>query len=235
MEMKPRLGMEMRQHLVITQKVQLMLKFLQIPTLELQQTLHQEILTNPVLELEEEDPIVDEAPKEETSAETPAPAAAEDEYAQASKSEEEPQEPDWSEFYHEEYDNSFTKGETEETEFLEKVPVAGSTMQEVLLEELRLLVHGEEEEELAEYIVGMLDERGYLVITDEEIAKETGADPETIRSVVTKLQSCDPPGMGARDLRECLLLQLKAKGQEGTLAWRVVGQPEAGRRLAAIV
>jgi RNA polymerase sigma-54 factor len=224
MEMKPRLGMEMRQHLVITQKVQLMLKFLQIPTLELQQVLHQEILTNPVLELEEEDAIVDEAPKEEPgTAETPAPAM-DDEYAEAAKTEQEPEEPDWSEFYHEEYDSSFTRGETEETEFLEKVPVAGATMQESLLEQLRLSVTGEKEEVLAEYIIGMLDERGYLLASDEEIANATEASLEEVRVMIAKLQACEPPGIGARDLRECLLLQLRAKGTEGSLAWRILDE-----------
>lgn len=220
MEMKPGLRMEMRHQLVITQKVQLMLKFLQIPTLELQQVLHQEILTNPVLELEEEDPIVDEQPREETEG-TPAATEAEHTAAEA-KSEEEPAEPDWSEFMHEEYDPSFTRGETEETEFLEKVPVAGTTLQEALREQLRLVVHGEREEELVEYLIGMIDDRGYLVATDEEIAQETGATPEEVAALVAKLQSCDPPGIGARDLRECLLLQLRAKGQQGSLAWRIL-------------
>ncbi len=224
MEMRPRLGMEMRQHLVITQKVQLMLKFLQIPTLELQQVLHQEILTNPVLELEEEDAIVDEAPKEEAgSAETPSPAV-DDQYSEASKTEKEPEEPDWSEFYHEEYDTSFTRGETEETEFLEKVPVAGATMQESLLEQLRLDLDGEKEEVLAEYIIGMLDERGYLLASDEEIARATESTIEEVRTMVVKLQTCEPPGIGARDLRECLLLQLRAKGQEGSVAWRILDE-----------
>jgi RNA polymerase sigma-54 factor len=225
MEMKPRLGMEMRQHLVITQKVQLMLKFLQIPTLELQQVLHQEILTNPVLELEEEDPIVDEKPVEQSAtAESPVSPETGDEYVAPSKSEEEPEESDWSEFYHDDYDSSFTKGETEETDFLEKVPVQGTSLQESLREQLRLLVHGEREEKISEYLLGSIDERGYLTATDEEIARETEADLDTVRSLIQRLQSCDPPGVGARDLRECLLLQLKAKGQEGGLAWRILDE-----------
>lgn len=225
MEMKPRLGMEMRQHLVITQKVQLMLKFLQIPTLELQQVLHQEILTNPVLELEEEDPIVDEKPTDETpQGEAPPATEAPDEYATASKSETEPQEPDWSEFYHEEYDTSFTRGETEESEFLEKVPVQGTSLQEMLREQLRLMVSGEKEEQIAEYLIGSIDERGYLSASDEEIARETGSTPEEVHAIVLKLQSCDPPGIGARDLRECLLIQLRSKGEEGGLAWKIIDE-----------
>lgn len=222
MDMKPRLGLEMRQHLVITQKVQLMLKFLQIPTLELQQVLHQEILTNPVLELEEEDPIVDEAPKE--GPEETTPPVQEDDYAQASKAEEEPQEPDWSDFYDSDYDDVAAKGEKEESEFLEKVPVAGTTMQESVLDQLRLLLHGEAEDQLAEYLVGMLDERGYLTATNEEIAKDTGLTIEAVADLVAKLQSCEPPGIGARDLRECLMLQLRARGEEGSLAYRILDE-----------
>ncbi len=218
MEMKPRLEIGMRQQLVITQKVQLMLKFLQIPALELQQVLHQEILTNPVLELEEEDPIVDEGPKDASGSAT---ATEED---SASKAEEEPKEPDWSEFCHEEYDRSFLRGESEDKEFLEKVSVAGTSMQESLLAQLRLLVHGEMEETLAEYVVGMIDERGYLAATNEEIAIVTESTPQEVSAIVEKLQSCDPPGIGAHDLRESLMLQLRAKELEGTLAWRILDE-----------
>jgi RNA polymerase sigma-54 factor len=212
--------MERTQRLVITPRVQLMLKFLQIPTLELQQVLHQEILTNPVLELEEEDPIEVEAPKDEAS--TAGQSTQEDEYAAAAKQEEEPKEPDWSELYHEEYDRSFTRGEREETEFLEKVPVASTTLQAAVLDQLRLLVHGEEEDRLAEYLVGMLDERGYLLASNEEIAQATEASTDLVSAVVEKLQMCEPPGIGAHDLRECLLLQLVAKDAKGTLAWRII-------------
>jgi RNA polymerase sigma-54 factor len=97
-------------------------------------------------------------------------------------------------------------------------------MQESILEQLRLLVRGPKEEELAEYIVGMLDERGYLQASDEEIAEATSSTLEEVRSVVEKLQICEPPGIGARDLRECLLLQLRVKGLEGSLTWRVIDE-----------
>jgi RNA polymerase sigma-54 factor len=223
MEMKPRLGMEMRQHLVITQKVQLMLKFLQIPTLELQQVLHQEILTNPVLELEDEDPIVDEPPALE-GGEAPAEAETAEGLAQTDKPEEEPEEPDWSDFYDADFNSSATRGEREDSEFQEKVPIAGATMQDAILEQLRLLIHGTMQEDLADYLVGMLDERGYLQASDQEIAEATGATVEEVARAVQMLQSCEPPGIGARDLRECLMLQLRAKGLEGSLAWRVMDE-----------
>jgi RNA polymerase sigma-54 factor len=73
-------------------------------------------------------------------------------------------------------------------------------------------------------MIGMIDDRGYLVAGEEEIAKETGADVALIREFIVRLQSCDPPGIGARDLRECLMLQLKARGLEGSLAWRVLDE-----------
>ncbi len=178
MDMKPRLGMEMRQQLVITQKVQLMLKFLQIPTLELQQVLHQEILTNPVLELEEEDAIVDEQPKQEGE-ETPIAAPdSPEEFAVAEKSEEEPAEADWSEFYTKNTTRRSRAGRRKRPNSSRRSRSRGRRLQESLREQLRLMVNGEKEEQLAEYMIGMIDDRGYLVAGEEEIAKETGADVE---------------------------------------------------------
>jgi RNA polymerase sigma-54 factor len=68
---------------------------------------------------------------------------------------------------------------------------------------------------IIEYLVGNLDEHGYLRSSVEEAARTLGAAPEQVGRVLTALQSLDPPGIGARNVRECLLLQLRALEAEG--------------------
>jgi len=68
------------------------------------------------------------------------------------------------------------------------------------------------EEQIASLIIGNLDVGGYLQASIEEIAASTGESAELVEHVLQIIQACDPPGIGARDLRECLLLQLRAHG-----------------------
>ncbi len=78
--------------------------------------------------------------------------------------------------------------------------------------------------EIADWIVGNLDEQGYLRSTLEEIARQAGCEPEAVEKVLRVVQSLDPAGVGARDLRECLLLQLDRLGGGESLARRIVDQ-----------
>lgn len=71
-------------------------------------------------------------------------------------------------------------------------------------------------------LVGELDDRGYLKSSDEELARQYDVSPDMIRRAVRELQKLDPPGIAARDLRECLLLQLKAQGLVHSLEWDIV-------------
>jgi RNA polymerase sigma-54 factor len=72
-------------------------------------------------------------------------------------------------------------------------------------------------------ILGNLNENGYLSGTLEEIAASSGDELKDLEEALRLVQECDPAGVAARDLRECLLLQLRALGAEGSLAWQIVG------------
>src|SRR5262249_15468750 len=78
--------------------------------------------------------------------------------------------------------------------------------------------------EIAGEIIGNLNEDGYLLLSLEELCQMTGASMEEAEAALRVVQSLDPLGVGARDLKECLLLQLRALGQEGTLPWRIVDE-----------
>lgn len=78
------------------------------------------------------------------------------------------------------------------------------------------------QKKVAEEILGNIDLEGYLKATLQEIAAASGAEIPAVEEVLRKIQSLDPPGIGARDLREALLIQLERKGPEATLAREIV-------------
>jgi len=97
----------------------------------------------------------------------------------------------------------------------------------------------------AELIIGNIDDNGFLQTTPEEMAMNTGIPQEDFELMLTLVQSFYPPGVGARDLRECLLIQLKRGGREKSLEYRVVSDhmtdlgkrrfPEIARRMGITV
>src|SRR5437762_2517906 len=213
MELKHSLNLTMRPALIMTPRLQQALKLLQVPTLELQQILKQEIMLNPLLE--EVDEVTDtEDLEKENSPEEAAEKEAEDPIEQ--------DQIDWSEYMQDgAFDRAYVpQGETS-IEFLEKVPVTRTTLAESLLEQLHFLNLPQEHMELAEFLVGSLDDRGWLATPLEEVAQATGRGVDECERVLKVIQALEPVGVGARDLRECLLIQLEARGERDTLPWRI--------------
>jgi RNA polymerase sigma-54 factor len=213
MEMKHSLNLSMRPALIMTPRLQQALKLLQVPTLELQQILKQEIMQNPLLE--EVDDIVDNEDLEaENSPEEEANKEAEDPADQ--------DQIDWSDYMQDGLDRTYVPQSEAPAEFLEKVPVSRTTLAESLREQLHFLHLPPAHMTLAEFIVGSLDDRGWLATPIEEIVQATGRPLEEIEAVLTVVQALEPVGVGARDLRECLLIQLETRGERDTLAWRMI-------------
>jgi RNA polymerase sigma-54 factor len=75
-----------------------------------------------------------------------------------------------------------------------------------------------------EYLIGCLDERGYLDVAPDLVALDVGLPTTVVTTAFCILRALDPPGVGARDLRDCLLLQLQARGREGSPAWKLVAE-----------
>ena len=214
MEMKQSLSQRLTTSLIITPRLQQALKLLQVPTLELQQILKLELMQNPLLEevddaVESED---SEQAEDETPREEPESAADGDEDI------------DWTEFMQEGLDKTYVPAQEQQTEFYEKVPVTRMSLADHLTQQLRLMELPAADVELGEFIIGSIDERGYLVTPLADIAQATGRPPEDVERLLGVVQSLEPAGVGARDLRECLLLQLAARGDEDTLAWHVVDE-----------
>ena len=96
------------------------------------------------------------------------------------------------------------------------------TLTSHLDDQLAVLVIPEAVREAADTIIGNLDEKGYLTETIEEMAAAEQFTLENMAAALKVVQSLDPAGVGARDLRECLLLQLTSRGAEGGVAWHVI-------------
>ena len=214
MEMKHSLNLSLRPALIMTPRLQQALKLLQVPTLELQQILKQEIMQNPLLEEVDEVTESDDLAKED-SPEEAANQEAED------PADEDPI--DWAEYMQESaFDRAYIPQSESPAEFLDKVPVTRTTLAESLIEQLHFLNLPERELLLADFLVGSLDDRGWLATPLAEVAEATGVPLDLCERVLKVIQALEPVGVGARDLRECLLIQLDARNAQDTLPWRLV-------------
>ena len=101
---------------------------------------------------------------------------------------------------------------------------AGTSLQEHLLGQAHLSDLDEEEMRVAEVIIGNIDENGFLQATLEELIEASGIDADVVDEVLSVIRSFEPSGVGAADLRECLLMQLQRIGKIDSLEYRVIDQ-----------
>jgi RNA polymerase sigma-54 factor len=218
----------LRQDLRINPRLYQAMDLLYMPLLDLQQHLKQELLGNPFLELVE--------PEEET--EVPLP----EEGVEQEKEKTGDDEPNWEDILLDDGtdSNAPPRDMSEAKEFVEPVPVETKDLSDHLREQVRLLDLTPRQQLLAEEFIGNIAEDGYLGATPEEMVRganqlleehflesEREVQPELYtlaeaEQMLRIIQKLDPPGVGARDLRECLLLQLEARKETDTLAYRLV-------------
>ena len=96
------------------------------------------------------------------------------------------------------------------------------TLSDHLHSQLALVALSEAVRDAAETIIGNLNENGYLMLTPEELATSDGHDPADLAEALRVVHTLDPAGVGAANLRECLLLQLESRGGKGGVAWQIV-------------
>jgi RNA polymerase sigma-54 factor len=227
MQQSPLLKQELRMNPRLYQAMDL----LYMPLLDLQQHLKMEFESNPFLELaESEEP---DAPEE-----------------QEKEPEEEEQEVDWEDILLDGFSVGGRRQEYEDREFYQPVAVDTTDLSDHLRDQLQLLELTERERFLSEEFIGNIGDDGYLrASVDELLAGANGrredelrllssgshdAEPgdehplreaftlEEVERMLVTVQRLDPPGVGARDLRECLLRQLEELGEHDTLTYRLV-------------
>jgi RNA polymerase sigma-54 factor len=113
----------------------------------------------------------------------------------------------------------------------DSIPVQ-ETLQQNLIGQLNQTVLSADDRNAAELIIGNIDDNGFLQSTPEEMALNSGIPKEDFEKMLALIQSFYPAGVGARDLRECLLLQLQRQEKENTLEYKIVSQhmEDLGRR-----
>ncbi|RJQ51889.1 MAG: RNA polymerase sigma-54 factor [Nitrospiraceae bacterium] len=218
MAQEQRLELRLSQKLILTPQLQQSIKLLQLPLLELLQDINQELMGNPLLEES-----VEQEPGEKTEA--PEMALEEEAFRKPSDDSEAPLEKIFgftTDNYFEERESDgrdlgyFNDGAEEVQSYLERNRKKPD-LYEHLLWQLRLTSTPEEVGRAAEVIINNLNEDGYLKASPEEIAETTKTGMKTFGDALSLVQELDPSGVGARDLQECLLLQLKPLNLKGSL------------------
>ncbi len=235
MDMKPGLHLRMSQQLVMTPRLQMALKILQVSTMELEQFLKQELLQNPLLERVDEDEEAevetetsDESQEEGKSEADGGEAPAEksepvDEPAKTEEADAAGEDLDWDDYLDDVYAHAYGQNlEREEDDRLERVPVAVATFEDQLKHQLHVECDEDGLIGIAEYIIDELGRSGYVRDTVEGIASALHAPLSAVQRALKIVQSLDPAGIAARDIRECLLLQLERKGMSDSVAARVI-------------
>jgi RNA polymerase sigma-54 factor len=224
-----KLSLEPRLQQILAPQLIQSLRLLQMPTLRLEQLIRNELAQNPLLEIEEDEVEADE-PEEETSSEEDVEESATDlsdlvEAGQVSDGEK-LSDTEWEYLLGDDYEPSHkVRGAVERAEADEREPIQTytTTISDHLHEQLHFERGLTQEERLAgEFLIGELDGRGYLRESLEALSSVSGHTEKLLEKMLTVIQGFDPPGVGARDLRESLLLQLRRSGQDNTLASKLV-------------
>ena len=196
----------MAQSQVLSPQMRQSLEILQATALELQQMVRQELETNPVLE--------EEPPEQEVN---DAEDAADGDAAETDEMER--LEEDWSDFSAQGAVDP--EAEARRMRFLEGI-APEETLAGHLENQFGRLALDPVQRRIASLLIGNLDENGYLAATPEEVADEAGAETAEAIEMLHTLQTMDPPGVGARDLSECLSLQLARLRSDHAAAKNIV-------------
>jgi RNA polymerase sigma-54 factor len=230
--MEARLELKLQQKLIMTPQLQQAIKLLQLSRLELVQSVSQELIENPVLEEVPDEESGDElsseegetAPESQTAAETAPEIAPEQEETHELRSDLELG-PQWDEYLNEMGDGrDYGNAEADEKELpaydqtLTRLP----TLSDHLSWQLHLSTSDPGVVKSGEWIIGNLDDDGYFRATLDELAQQSGLSLREMEQALDLIQSFDPLGIGARDLRECLLIQVRQLDLQGTLVEKII-------------
>jgi RNA polymerase sigma-54 factor len=234
------------QTMVLAPQMRQSLKILQVPAMELRSTILEELQSNPVLDelpmdadsietpaSAEADPEIDsghdeaspDGPGADADPDMPAAALPEsaerlefrDDFSVLEKLHE-----DWQDYLREEAGEPFTSDDAERRRHFFDSVTGETSLQEHLMEQARLSESDPAVLAALEYLVGSLDDSGFLGTTLADLALQGNLSLRAVQQAAALLKTLDPPGIGAADVRECLLLQLQAAGRKDALAARII-------------
>ncbi len=230
-----RLETRLQQRLILTPMMQQSLQILQLPAMELAEYIQEQITDNPVLETVEEKEIEGREDRERETAQAQDPeefvplADSENEVAQEIRLDQtSPGQgvklEEWSQYFEETSSEPYSESrETSKRKFFENTITVQPTLQDHLLWQLQLFCRTDEEFGIGEELIGNINEDGYLQGVDlEGVAASLEVGLEAVQGVLKLIQGFEPTGVGARDLKESLLIQLEAKGLKDSPAYMIV-------------
>jgi len=184
-KLAPTINLEQKQELIMTPKLQQAIELLQLSKLELNNRLEEELLENPVLELVEE-----ETEEVET--------ADEDEFEDLN----------WEEYFVDSSSSYTTYNQDEDEYNYENFISASITLEEHLINQLKLLNLTDQEVVIGEYIIGSLNSDGFLDVSIDELSKELEIEEKKVLTVLNEIQQFDPLGVAANNLKDSLSIQV---------------------------
>lgn len=213
MALELRQQLKLSQQLVMTPQLQLAIKLLQLSTLELSDVVQQEIEQNPLLEEDTNTPDSHHESLQEVMGEAPPPEEPSpmlERTAEVSLDDNAGlKEIDWSN-YENEYETPSSFKERDDGEMSSSLDILTkkTSLEDHLLWQLKFNELTEEEEKVGVFIIGNLNRDGFLQVDEADIIAETNSSPVTVQWLLALIQDMDPSGVGARNLKESLLLQL---------------------------
>ncbi|MGO9146591.1 MAG: RNA polymerase factor sigma-54 [Desulfomonilia bacterium] len=201
------MALELKQHLklaqqlIMTPQLQQAIKLLQLSRLELQEYIDSELEQNPLLDVE----------IARVREDTPESVKEKEQLRQR-----------WDAYLETYGQDNIPYYEDDERPSIESTTCKPEGLMDHLLWQLRLNDFTDKEQEVGLFIIGNLDHNGYMGLDIETICQETGLTPDIVESVLAKVQRFDPPGIAARDLKDCLRIQARILDLENTLVWRII-------------
>ena len=216
MALELRQQLKLAQQLIMTPQLQMAIKLLQLSRLELVDTIRQELEENPALE-EIQETLVEEKIDQKDTKDEPS--------TKEVKIEEKIQEDiDWSNYLYEYNSPGRINFESErrDTPKYEAFIASKESLSQHLLWQFLMTSPSRKQKKIGSLIIGNLNRDGYMEISVEEIARMSESDPLTIEKILSLIQTFDPVGIGARDLKECLLIQIKHLKIDDTLVKNII-------------
>jgi RNA polymerase sigma-54 factor len=221
MALELRQQLKLTQQLIMTPQLQMAIKLLQLSRLELLNTIRKELEENPTLEEEIHEVSSEESLDGQSDKASTDSASTEEVTIKENIREDDI---DWNNYINEYSSSGRTHFEAERKESpdFESFIAHKESLRDHLLWQLLMTSPTQEEEKIGSLIVGNLNEDGYLEASVENLATMSGSDPDKIEQVLSLMQTFDPTGVCARDLRECLLIQARYYDLDDTIVIKII-------------
>jgi RNA polymerase sigma-54 factor len=198
------LSLEQTQKLILTPELRQAIAILQLSSQELLEYVEQEMEKNPILEISEE----------------------QSEQQLEKENSEEQFDIDWQEYFQDSSDLGYVhvnmKSKDEDDFSYENIVTKHQTLHEYLCTQLHLAVNDREEVRIGEFLIGCIDDNGYFRYPIQDVAKYLKKREADVMKVLKIIQTFDPPGVGACNIKECLLIQLNQMNKEDPLVKKVI-------------